>query len=570
MNAQLTLVTRLSMPAGALALRRIHMILMKDGRKWFPSRATYSAGFHFVYSYGPHSGVKPEWIAVVKEFDEVLGNPCQAFSPNLAKLIPSRTLVSDPQFLRWLRQLLRLGWKIDSGAIPDDPFNAQFLERISRSGSPERGNGYYLRVIDIVNSLFQKIPIPSLAQLNCKHGPGAVSTGERGLKEKMEFRQYYRQLIPLGGLSAMRLNENHMLDEPTMSCEKFAFTKVVAVPKDARGPRIISEEPCTLQFLQQGMWNYLVPFLTRLAPEINFSDQIKHRELLHERRNSSIDLTDASDFVSRRLVYQCLPPLWRNVMFRLRSSFAVVDKKGVFPIRAFAPMGSALCFPMEAIIHWACVKAAYLDVSSHLRGSLGSFSVYGDDLIVNGIIAGSVLSALRGCGLKPNLRKCYINTPFRESCGLDLYLSPDGSKHDITPTYLRYPIEDMTRITAAKLSIAQVNLYNRGFTTVAEHLRDLVLERIPLPCLPLHIDPPIFLYLRDEVVKNIGRRRMHFDEQRQQILTWVLEPRTHGVVLDGWPGLFAALGFHQRASYRTSEINKLAIRWVPVHGTLRG
>lgn len=86
------------------------------------------------------------------------------------------------------------------------------------------------------------------------HGPGSVATGELPWR-KMRFGRFYRLLDEEYSYSEyFFFNYTHLADElekleALVECES-ACARVALVPKDSRGPRIISMEPLEIQWIQ--------------------------------------------------------------------------------------------------------------------------------------------------------------------------------------------------------------------------------------------------------------------------------------------------------------------------------
>ena len=276
-----------------------------------------------------------------------------------------------------------------------------------------------------------------------RHGPGAVATGEK-LDDKWEFSRLYRglhQVYPyyeyfvVGGARELidRLGWYKRLERLDQG-----RAKVVLVPKDSRGPRLISCEPLEFQWIQQGLGRKIMGHLEshRLTKgNINFTDQSVNQRLALEssltNENSTLDLKDASDRVSLALVrkvFQHTPDLLR-ALEASRTSSTLLPNGEVLELNKFAPMGSALCFPIEAFCFWVLIVAT---LSRELRQSPSLVGkrvfVYGDDLVVPREWAHASVQALERFALKVNVTKCCITGPFRESCGTDAFKG-----HKVTP-----------------------------------------------------------------------------------------------------------------------------------------
>lgn len=484
-------------------------------------------------------GYTQEAIRVVKAFDGYLASHTPDDSMALFGL-PPNVKDADPVRIRSIRQLLRIGWKINTGTLMnEEEFRYAACRRVAVSGRHDRDSVYFHRARRAIHQLFSRIPVPPVSSLDIHFGPGTTCEGLKNIVRKTGSLQWCPSWYPYVSMDDLVLNENHLevaefqlLTRPT--------TKCVAVPKDARGPRIISEEPNTFMLLQQGVWSYLRKQLAKYAREIEFDSQEKHRSLLWDPSYSSLDLADASDYVSRRLVWNLFPDDWRRFLFAFRSSF-IRNADTLYPIRAFAPMGSALCFPVEAIVHWAAIKAAQEDVPRSCRKE---FSVYGDDLLVHSVIAGSVLTSLRHLGLQPNDRKCYVNRPFRESCGLDCWVS-DSQRFDVTPAYVRSPLRKRSNTQdLMQLALVQNHLYERQFNEAANFLKHYISRKLSgLPILRSDCIAGTFLRADEDDYSPHWNRRF----QRAEVRTLTLEPRVERICMTEYDAAYAVL----RLGYRT-------------------
>jgi hypothetical protein len=215
--------------------------------------------------------------------------------------------------------------------------------------------------------------------------------------------------------------------------------RVIFVPKTLKTPRVIAVEPTCMQYMQQAISNSLVRLIedvrigrnTRsnvLVGQIGFTDQMPNRRLARDGslfgNLATLDLSEASDRVSVRHVESLVSrwPLLQEALMVTRSSKAEVPGNGVVTLSKYASMGSALCFPVEAMVF---LTAVYLGIERVLSRRLtrkdvwsfqGSVRVYGDDIIVPTDYVRSVIEVLESLGFKVNSHKSYWNGKFRESC----------------------------------------------------------------------------------------------------------------------------------------------------------
>jgi hypothetical protein len=270
-----------------------------------------------------------------------------------------------------------------------------------------------------------------------RHGPGAVSTKEK-LWEKYVWTNVSAKLASEYSLdeyfisSLGELADNPKLFESWGDADKPA--RVVLVPKDSRGPRLISCEPVDYQWIQQGISRRLVKHveehpLTR--GNVFFTDQGPNQRGAQlgsvDGRYATLDLQEASDRISLGLVELLWPENIVRCLMAARSTATELPDGRIIKLNKFAPMGSALCFPVMAITIWAILTAGAQD-----RDARESIYVYGDDVIVKQQEAANAIELLESFGLLVNRDKSCITGLFRESCGVEAFKG-----HNVTPVRLR-------------------------------------------------------------------------------------------------------------------------------------
>jgi len=332
------------------------------------------------------------------------------------------------------------------------------------------------------------------ADIMPKHGPGAVSTGEK-CYQKHKFSRIYRRLE-----RRYPFTEYFVLSQ-TQVCDEYhtydrliplesGTAKVVLVPKDSRGPRLISCEPLEYQWIQQGLGT---KFRDRVENHpltrghVNFTDQSINRRLAlagsKDQQWVTLDMKEASDRVSVELVntiFNHCPDLL-EALYACRSDATKLPDGTVHELRKFAPMGSNLCFPVEAFIFYALAVGAIMQVYNVPRRiARAAVYVYGDDIIVSSKYYAALLQELPKYGLMFNLDKCCVSGFFRESCGCDAFQGVD-----VTPLRLKQTWSHHDRVDARTIA-SYVGLSNRayefGYHRLAEHIRQLVERQIgPIP-----------------------------------------------------------------------------------------
>ncbi len=287
-----------------------------------------------------------------------------------------------------------------------------------------------------------------------KHGPGA--TAERKLGNQKYYQRYWTErmepLFPFvdWAVPSFRYASRVVPRVKWLSLEDEIPSRVIAVPKTARSPRIIAAEPVALQYMQQAIASTLVRELERKwnpeegRPNLSyfftgFSDQRPNQAMAQigseDGSLATLDLSEASDRVPNWLVELVFEdyPWFSEAVQVTRSRRADVPGYGVLDLAKFASMGSALTFPIEAMIF---VAASLLGIAKaegaqfsyrFFFGLRDQVRVYGDDIVVPTVNADSVVESLEAFGFKVNKDKSFWTGMFRESCGKEYYRGEDVS-----------------------------------------------------------------------------------------------------------------------------------------------
>lgn len=229
--------------------------------------------------------------------------------------------------------------------------------------------------------------------------------------------------------------------------------KVIMVPKTPKSPRIIAEEPANVMYVQQSILRRLVPVLERHQSFIGFTDQVPNRELARlgsrDGELATLDLKEASDSVSDLLAQAVFANTPRLAELVSAARTRTADVRGSHVrLAKFASMGSALTFPVEAMVFATIVFMGIADAHNTSVPRLpikrweGKVRVYGDDIIVPVRYVPFVLRRLEDFNFQINVRKSFWNGNFRESCGGDYY-----NGEWVTPVRLRsMPPESRTEV----------------------------------------------------------------------------------------------------------------------------
>jgi hypothetical protein len=393
-----------------------------------------------------------------------------------------------------------------------------------------------------------------------KHGPGATA-------DKLFGNEKYRQVEwPL------RLQDVFSYVEYVLPNLRYALevdrvsflepgaerpVRVTAVPKTLKSQRIIAIEPTCMQFMQQAVKNVMVQKLESrcIAGEarqnvaesfVGFTSQDPNRAMAEKGSRdgslATLDMSEASDRVNNKHVVQLLSR-WPHVSAAVqacRSTKAYVPGEGEITLSKFASMGSALTFPLEAMVFTTVIFMGIERVLNRrltrkdLISLAGKVRVYGDDIVVPVEYVSSVIEELESFGFKINSSKSFWNGKFRESCGGDFY---DG--HWVTPVYVRRVLPRSLRDVSEIESLVSLRnqMYFSGLWRVARHL-DSIVEKV-LPHYPI-VEPSSTILGRHSYLPYKGEKissATHAPLVKGCIAKYRLDPSP----LDGFDALYKCL-----------------------------
>lgn len=346
--------------------------------------------------------------------------------------------------------------------------------------------------LDVLSGLLWKQVFPEILpeEIVCRHGPGATAE-KKSARARFSITQWPERAeesfpldlhaIPNYGwaedLEKVRLLP--LREEPPV--------RVVFVPKTLKAPRVIAIEPSHMMFMQQGVMRFITPILeshSLTKESLHFTDQEGHRELACrssiDRKMATIDMKDASDRVHLHLVQRIfngtsLLPLLEDS----RSLHATLPDGVSILLSKFASMGSANCFPVEAMVFYTLIQSAVHQLhsvkptSATVRRYSRQIRVYGDDIIIPVGWVDCVVDYLESYGLKVNRGKSFSRSHFRESCGGDYW-----NGKSVKPIYVREVIPESTThwTPEAAMSLASTSdqLYREGLWASAQLVRDWI------------------------------------------------------------------------------------------------
>lgn len=324
-----------------------------------------------------------------------------------------------------------------------------------------------------------------------KHGPGATAERLSGNQKFLATRWHDRLEPYFPVLDNLFANANAYQSQEfekvkVVPEEEEQPVRVIPVPKTLKGPRIIAIEPVCMQYIQQAISDKLVSLLEShwlSRRHVNFTRQDINQRLAlissKTGRFGTLDLSAASDRVPYSLAISMFDshPDVRDAISACRSKRAQMPDGEVIHLRKFASMGSALCFPVEAMYFYTICIVARLRFHNlpatlrNIRKMRRGVFVYGDDLLVPRNESDVVAETLQEYCCKVNTAKSYWNGQFRESCGMDAFAG-----EQVTPVYVRNLLPRNKRSTPSIVStVATTNqLYKAGYWKTADYLKSKV------------------------------------------------------------------------------------------------
>ena len=308
-----------------------------------------------------------------------------------------------------------------------------------------------------------------------KHGPGATADRLKGnLKyDQRIWHQRLDRVFPVGDFLLPNARYFEHLDQVDLIEPRDEQpVRVIQVPKTLKTPRIIAIEPTCMQYAQQGLMEKFVQYIegdSLTSMYVGFTDQGPNQALAREGSHTgtlaTLDLSEASDRVSNQLVREMTAnfPNLQEGIDACRSRKADVLGHGVLRLAKFASMGSALTFPIEAMVFTTVIL---LGIQKELERPLtrkdikslaGQVRVYGDDIIVPVDFVRSVVEELEAFGFRVNLGKSFWTGKFRESCGKDYY---DGTDVSVVRVRREFPVQrsDVSEISKGDNNLRLLSL----------------------------------------------------------------------------------------------------------------
>ena len=380
-------------------------------------------------------------------------------------------------------------WNVDLPLFKDDQLpRVHHLEDISILDNIQQ-------VADIIIGSFDHLEPVSLSEkweqdglgTGFKHGPGAVAERKKNW-EKSEFVTWPHKLE--GVFPYVFCGRNATADLGDSLTNHEPASRLIAVPKTSKSPRLIAAEPVAHQWCQQLVLRFLFEQCRKQFVRddycyfIDFADQSKSGELVLQAsldgHSATVDLSDASD----RLTCWTVERIFRSnpsivsALHAARTRYLrddISEVPGFLKLKKFASQGTATTFPVMSIVMLCIALGASLEGPVTWRSIWklrDQVRVFGDDIIIPTRGYARLVRAMDLLQLKVNTTKSYATGNFRESCGVDGYLG-----YDVTPVKPKTLIANSPSEVQSLIDMTN-NLFRKGMWQASEAVLSLLPSRV--------------------------------------------------------------------------------------------
>ena len=306
---------------------------------------------------------------------------------------------------------------------------------------------------------------------NCRFGPGS------DLSTDGQFTASYNKYRTPGSATPgilpvfSELFSEDRREDYLHECEFVRDSRLSFVPKTAVIDRSICVEPRWNVFTQLGIGELIVKRLRRSG--IDLKDQTRNQELArlaHAYGLATIDLSSASDCISKNLVLHLLPEEWSDLIFKTRCPSTLYRGKR-YELEKVSSMGNGYTFPLESLIFFALAESA-----ADFCGEPRLVGTFGDDLVVTDAVYPVLADLLCWVGFDVNPSKSFRAGHFHESCGKDYFKG-----ENVRPFFMK---KKVSSVLDHYVLANQIVEYSHRLPAVSQALdlmsvRQMVIDRIP-------------------------------------------------------------------------------------------
>jgi hypothetical protein len=354
----------------------------------------------------------------------------------------------------------------------------------------------------VCDYIVASFPVFEPGEWKPKHGPGAVSD-LRGVDNKYLFPNWPDKLEQLYPMSEYAFANFNMWADLAGEPDSIGFSpheppsKLIAVPKTQKGPRLIASEPVSHQWIQQMQRKYLIHCMMRspISSCVDFNSQKRNQDAAYNASlgsgHATVDLSSASDRMSCWVVERVFRrnPNILKMLHSSRTRWMInsIDRKSpkYILLKKFACQGSALTFPVQTLIYSiAAVASIIYDEKApvtfrSIKAAAERVQIYGDDTVIPIDSLDTYRGLLEYLGFKVNHKKTYGTGKFRESCGTEWF---EGT--NVTPSYFRsIPCRTRPESVVSAIEVSN-NFFVNGYFHIAEYIKSTVQRILPKNSVP--------------------------------------------------------------------------------------
>lgn len=397
--------------------------------------------------------------------------------------------------------------------------------------------GYIYQAQKIIARLFKRF---DPREINPRPGPGQCST-RTAMEDRFEPHVLYKKVHEAYPYYRYYFcNTDHLRDSvrnyKSLDRSSVYSSRLTVVPKDSRGPRIICMEPPEFMWFQQGLRRLLYDHIERhplTRGHVNFRDQTVNGDLAlkssADGRFATLDMKEASDRISLDLVDELFHevPELRDRLLALSTDYITLPDGTRFRKKKFAPMGSALCFPIMSIVHFALAcSIIMIEQGVSMHDASRKIYVYGDDLLIAADAVPFILEGFPLYDLKFNVDKSFFRGQFRESCGVDAF-------NGVNVTPVRVKTHGLSTRAPGSIATAFAHFhafFNRGYWKLARVLQESIGTMGDFPCVSKDSGIPGWIVPKSDLLLA-NKLRWKFDDNLQCV---TLRARTISAKPDRW------------------------------------
>lgn len=304
-------------------------------------------------------------------------------------------------------------------------------------------------------------------------------------------------------------------------------SKFTTVRKDATKDRGICIEPDLNVYVQLGIGALLRSKLRSDRLDLDTAADW-NRWLASQAyiwRLTTLDLSSASDTVSRSVVWLLCPERWVELLLLARVDKTWVSKVSTVTLEKWSSMGNGYTFELETLLFWGILNGCL----SVMGLENGTSACFGDDLIFPSEATSLVTRTLDFLGFSVNERKTFSNGLFYESCGNDFFAG-----QSVRPVFWKgNKDDDDNETTYVQTCYRYANSIRRWSGTSVNHGGSPACDARVLPAW-LSVFGSIPKPLRYRIPEGCGDDGVigNFDEAAPSIV-----PLSREEIADGWSGI---------------------------------